>query len=328
MIMLQDFIDPWTFNQKKVMKCCKEFLLPGGVQVPFCVYNSVGYREQGRPQLIARDRARARAPGGRRFHPGADHRRFFASKHRNTQHVSGSLQQLLAGSAPDIKACCTRLYEHEGASWLPGESFHPGGLVLTGRLGQLLELAPVTRALDVACGDVIGPPYLTHVAEDQAGTVAANVLGSRSSWNPRAIPSAIFTDPEIATAGMNEDEAQTEFARDLEILRAPCRAIDRAVTEGRDTGSIKVLLVPGWNRGVLGGEVVGAHVIGERAGEIVQQFAFLMRWRLPLGLLAKTVQSYPTYGLGARQAIGKHWLDPQARWGSGVRADAHAQLAQ
>lgn len=61
MIMLQDFMDPWTFNQKNVMKCCKEFLLPGGVQVPFCAYNSVGYREQARPQLIARDRGRAHA---------------------------------------------------------------------------------------------------------------------------------------------------------------------------------------------------------------------------------------------------------------------------
>jgi 7,8-dihydro-6-hydroxymethylpterin dimethyltransferase len=61
MVMLQDFMDPWTFNQKNVMKCCKEFLLPGGKQIPFCAYNSVGYREQARAQLAARQRARARA---------------------------------------------------------------------------------------------------------------------------------------------------------------------------------------------------------------------------------------------------------------------------
>ena len=61
MIMLQDFMDPWTFNQKNLMKCCKEFLLPGGKQIPFCAYNSVGYREQARTQLVARDRARAKA---------------------------------------------------------------------------------------------------------------------------------------------------------------------------------------------------------------------------------------------------------------------------
>jgi 7,8-dihydro-6-hydroxymethylpterin dimethyltransferase len=61
MIMLQDFMDPWTFNQKNVMKCCKEILLPGGIQVPFCAFNSVGYREQARGQLAARERARRRA---------------------------------------------------------------------------------------------------------------------------------------------------------------------------------------------------------------------------------------------------------------------------
>lgn len=60
-IMLQDFLDPWTFNQKNLMKCCKEILLPDGKQIPFCAYNNVGYREQARVQLAARQSARARA---------------------------------------------------------------------------------------------------------------------------------------------------------------------------------------------------------------------------------------------------------------------------
>lgn len=61
MIMLQDFMDPWTFNQKNLMKCCKEILLPDGKQIPFCAYNNVGYREQARAQLEARNRGRNRA---------------------------------------------------------------------------------------------------------------------------------------------------------------------------------------------------------------------------------------------------------------------------
>lgn len=61
MIMLQDFMDPWTFNQKNLMKCCKEFLLPGGKQIPFCAYNTIGYREQARAQLEAMEPARRRA---------------------------------------------------------------------------------------------------------------------------------------------------------------------------------------------------------------------------------------------------------------------------
>ena len=61
MVMLQDFMDPWTFNQKNLMKCCKEILLPDGKQIPFCAYNNVGYREQAFEQLSARTRARSRA---------------------------------------------------------------------------------------------------------------------------------------------------------------------------------------------------------------------------------------------------------------------------
>ena len=61
MIMLQDFMDPWTFNQKNLMKCCKEFLLPGGKQIPFCAYNTIGYREQARAQLEALEPERVRA---------------------------------------------------------------------------------------------------------------------------------------------------------------------------------------------------------------------------------------------------------------------------
>ena len=60
-VMLQDFMDPWTFNQKNLMKCCKEFLLPGGHQIPFCAYNTLGYREQAREQLMERERERKRA---------------------------------------------------------------------------------------------------------------------------------------------------------------------------------------------------------------------------------------------------------------------------
>ena len=70
MIMLQDFMDPWTFNQKNLMKCCKEFLLPGGKQIPFCAYNTLGYREQARTQLEAMEPERRRArTNGTRYQP-------------------------------------------------------------------------------------------------------------------------------------------------------------------------------------------------------------------------------------------------------------------
>jgi len=158
-----------------------------------------------------------------------------------------------------------------------------------------------------ACGDVIGPPFFTHVADDQARTVAAGVLGHRSSWDGRAIPWVTFTDPEVAGVGITEDAARQRYGDKLEVLRFPYEHIDRAVTEGQTNGLIKVLLAPGWMRGLLGGEIVGAHIVGANAGEMIHQFAFLMAWRLPAGMLAKAVQTYPTFSLGGRQAIGLHW---------------------
>lgn len=61
MIMVQDFMDPWTFNQENLMKSCKVFLLLGGEQIPFCAYNAVGYRERARVQLEALEPQRREA---------------------------------------------------------------------------------------------------------------------------------------------------------------------------------------------------------------------------------------------------------------------------
>jgi hypothetical protein len=58
MISTRDFMDPWTFNVKNVMKCCVEFLVPDGRMIPFCSYNTVGYREQVNAQLMAEKAAR------------------------------------------------------------------------------------------------------------------------------------------------------------------------------------------------------------------------------------------------------------------------------
>src|ERR1035437_4455421 len=92
MIMLQDFMDPWTFNQKNLMKCCKEVLLPGGKQIPFCAYNTVGYREQARAQLEAMEPKRKLARrDGKRYEPKAV---VFDMKADAGRTESASLQQI------------------------------------------------------------------------------------------------------------------------------------------------------------------------------------------------------------------------------------------
>lgn len=158
-----------------------------------------------------------------------------------------------------------------------------------------------------ACGDVAGGHYLTHRAEDQARTLVTNLLGGADRWNDDAIPWAVFTDPPIASIGMSLADARAAHGNRLEVLRFPYSRLDRAITDGDADGEIMVLLKPGWTRGRAGGEIVGAHIIGERADDLINQFAPMMRWRLPAGLLAGAVQVYPTHALGVRQAVGLHW---------------------
>lgn len=196
-----------------------------------------------------------------------------------------------------------------------------------GRRGIVVNDSLQTSADRVwACGDVIGPPYLTHAAEDQGRTVAKNVLGGRSRWDDRALPWGVYTDPEVGGVGLTEEAARAAHGPGLEVLRLPYSAIDRAVTDGVGDGSITVLLTPGWDRGVLGGQVVGAVAVGDRAAEVVQQFAFTMAWRLPAGLLAKTVQAYPTFTLGGRMAIGLHWRAKSQDDGGSTAARAWSRV--
>lgn len=158
-----------------------------------------------------------------------------------------------------------------------------------------------------ACGDVTGPPNLTHRADDQARTLATNILGGASTWKGVTLPWAIFTDPPVAGIGLTHVDARARFGDRLEVLRFPFDRLDRAVIDGAGDGEIVVLLKPGWVGGRIGGEIAGVQIIGERADDLINQFAPFLTWRLPAGLLAKAVQVYPTYSLGARQAVGLHW---------------------
>lgn len=158
-----------------------------------------------------------------------------------------------------------------------------------------------------ACGDVLGPPNFAHRAEDQAGALATNILGGATSWNGNAIPWALYTDPPVAGIGLGHADARARYGDRLDVLRFPYDRLDRAIIDGEDDGEIVVLLKPGWTGGRAGGEVAGAHIIGTRADELINQFAPFLDSRLPAGLLVSAVQVYPTYGLGVRQALGMHW---------------------
>jgi len=156
-----------------------------------------------------------------------------------------------------------------------------------------------------ACGDVIGEYLFTHVADDQARTLAVNMQGKHKKWSDRVVPWATFTDPELARVGLTETQARAKYGRKVKVLRWPFSKIDRALCEGEPEGLIKLITAAGWLRGRLGGEIVGVHILGIRAGELLHEFLPIMRARLPAGLVAWPIHVYPTLSIGVRTSVGQ-----------------------
>ncbi len=156
-----------------------------------------------------------------------------------------------------------------------------------------------------ACGDIIGDYLFTHVAYDQARTVAKNLMGKHTKWSDRVVPWTTFTEPELARVGLTETEARQKYGGKVAVLRWPFNKIDRALCEGQPEGLIKVITTPGWLRGKLGGEIVGVHILGDRAGELLHEFLPIMRARLPVGLVAWPIHVYPTLSVGVRASVGQ-----------------------
>lgn len=158
-----------------------------------------------------------------------------------------------------------------------------------------------------AIGDVAGGYKFTHVASDQGWIAASMALGKGGSFRSRAVPWCTFTDPEVARVGLTEAQARRRYGARVRVHTWPFSRVDRALTMGEGEGFIRIVTAPGWVRGLAGGEVVGAQIVGPEAGELITELTLLMANRLPLGLLARAIHVYPTLSLGVRQAAAQVW---------------------
>ncbi|MGI8551092.1 MAG: hypothetical protein ACR2PL_09970 [Dehalococcoidia bacterium] len=124
------------------------------------------------------------------------------------------------------------------------------------------------------------------------------------------MPWTTFTDPEVARVGLTEAEARQEHGEKLQVLCLPLTKVDRAITKGETEGIIKILVAPGgivpsFASRFTGGEIVGAHITGPDAGELLHEIIVVMKSRLPSGLLASPMHVYPTLSFGIRQTVGE-----------------------
>jgi pyruvate/2-oxoglutarate dehydrogenase complex dihydrolipoamide dehydrogenase (E3) component len=151
-----------------------------------------------------------------------------------------------------------------------------------------------------ACGDVAGPYQFTHVGAHQAWYASVNALFpfKRFRGDYSVIPAVTFTDPEVARVGLNEREAK-EQKIEYEVTRYELADLDRAISEDAAHGFVKILTPPGKDR------ILGATIVGERAGDSLAEFVLAMRHGIGLNKILGTIHAYPTWAEANKYAAGE-----------------------
>ncbi len=239
-------------------------------------------------------------------------------------------ERLLPAEEPEVSALIGRVFEKEGVQRMAAraESVSQEGAAITARThagavtGDLLFVAtgraPVVdnlgldaakvrysaRGIEVnrhlqttashiyAAGDVIGGPQYSHLAGWQGFQAVRNaLLPGNNAGMTDALPRITFTVPEVAQIGLTEQKARDKYKHDLQIKTFDISKVDRAVNEDDRLGLLKIIARKN-------GHIVGASIVGERAGEAITEIAVAMHNTLKLSDLAATIHPYPTYSTG------------------------------
>lgn len=138
-----------------------------------------------------------------------------------------------------------------------------------------------------AIGDVGEEPGLAHKATAEARVAVEVIHGEPAEWNPRAIPAVIFTDPEIAWAGVTQKEAE-EKKIPHEVLTFPWAASGRAVSIARTEGRTKMIVEPETKR------VLGVGIVGAGAGEMIAEGTLAIEMGAVARDVLETIHPHPT----------------------------------
>src|SRR5215469_1250403 len=146
-----------------------------------------------------------------------------------------------------------------------------------------------------AIGDVIGEPMLAHKASHEGRTAAEHIAGHKVAFEPNAIPAVVFTDPEIAWAGVTETQAEIE-GREIKVAKFPWAASGRAMTLDRTEGMTKLILDPASER------VLGVGIVGVGAGDMIAEGAMAIEMSALAKDVALTIHPHPTLSETVMQA--------------------------
>jgi pyruvate/2-oxoglutarate dehydrogenase complex dihydrolipoamide dehydrogenase (E3) component len=169
----------------------------------------------------------------------------------------------------------------------------PNGVKVDGRLRS-------SNRRIFAIGDVAGGRQFTHVAGYHAGIVLRQVvLGLPARERTDLIPTVTYCDPELAQIGPTEAEARQLYGDRITVTRADYHHNDRAITQARGAGFLKLV--------TLNGRPIGVTIVGHDAGELIGVWSLAISQRLKLSAIAGMVAPYPTLGELSKRAAGAYF---------------------
>jgi dihydrolipoamide dehydrogenase len=139
-------------------------------------------------------------------------------------------------------------------------------------------------------GDLAGQPMLAHKASYEGVLVAEVISGANRVYDVKMVPAVVFTDPEIASAGMTEDEAKAKGYKELLVSKFPFAANGRAVSMMETDGFVK--MVADAKTHIL----LGVHIVGPEASNLISEAALAIEMGARLEDLALTIHPHPTLG--------------------------------
>jgi len=139
-----------------------------------------------------------------------------------------------------------------------------------------------------AIGDLIGGMMLAHKATKEGEVVAEIIAGHKAAFDVRTIPAVVFTDPEVASTGLTEDEAKAKGHDKLKVGKFPFAALGRALSVNDTDGFVKVI------GDAVTGELLGVHVVGNGASDLIAEATLAIEMGAVVDDLRLTVHAHPT----------------------------------
>jgi dihydrolipoamide dehydrogenase len=168
--------------------------------------------------------------------------------------------------------------------------------ITTTRAGIAVDKRMETNVPGVyAVGDVTGKWWLAHVSAKEGVVAAENACGHPSQMDYKTVPSCVFTQPEAASVGLTEAQAQ-EQGYDVLVGRFPFMANGKALTYGEREGFVKVVSESKY------GQVLGLHIVGPHASDLILEGGFALGMEATLDEIEATVHAHPTLGESIAEA--------------------------